>query len=83
MDVQRAEAAGEFLVLRQGQFLIAEEDRLVFDQGVVDFLKGLVAERLREVDPRDLRPDDRAERCDGNAFVGHGGLSFLVAARLD
>ena len=44
VDLQGAELAGEVDVLRRRDILIAEENHLVLDQGVVDLLEQLIAE---------------------------------------
>ncbi len=71
MDVQFAEQPAEILVLLDGHFLVAEEDDQVVHQRVVDFLEGLIAERLREVDPADLGADARRQRLDLDRLVSH------------
>ena len=72
MDVQFAEETSERLLLVKGHLLVAEEDDLMLDQRVVDFLESLIAERLGQINTRDLRPDDGAQWGNGYAFVGHG-----------
>ena len=57
-DVQFAEETSERLLLVKGHLLVAEEDDLMLDQRVVDFLESLIAERLGQINTRDLRPDD-------------------------
>ena len=76
--MQLAELAAERLVLIEAELLVAEEDHLMRHQRIVNFLEHLIAERLRQVDPRDLRPDNRADRLHFNALVRHGVLPFGV-----
>src|SRR5258707_14907335 len=64
MQVQLAEAAAERLVLVVGELLVAKEDHQVRHQCVVNFLKGLVAEWLGEVDTEKLRTEPRRELAD-------------------
>ena len=76
--MQIAEEPAESLLLIPGQFLVAEEDHLVRHQSVVDFLEHLIAERLRQVDACDFRPNHRADRCYVNPFVGHVASWFNI-----
>src|SRR5471032_945862 len=71
MDMQRAEAAAEVLVLVDRHLLVAEEDHQVLHQRVVHFLELLVAERLGEVDAEDLRANGRRELAHFDGLVGH------------
>src|SRR3546814_10586757 len=56
MDVERAEAAAEGLVLLLRHLLVAEEYDLVLDEGPPDLIEGGVVHRSRQVDPVHLRP---------------------------
>src|SRR6202012_5666673 len=41
-------------------------------------LEGLVAQRLRQVDPRHLGADYRRQLANGNHFIGHGWTAPLL-----
>lgn len=71
VDGQRAEAAAEGLVLVEVHFLIAEKDDLMFHQGVVDFLEGLVAHRLPKIGAEYLSPDIRRHRPHFDVRISH------------
>ena len=57
MDRQLAKPPAKRLVVVVAQVLVAEEDDEVLHQCVVHFLKLLVAERLRQVNPGNLGAD--------------------------
>jgi hypothetical protein len=72
MDVQLAETAAERFVLLQVDVLVAEEDHEMAQQGLVDGLDRVVAERPREIDAGNLGPDLWAQRLDPDRFAVHG-----------
>ena len=49
----------------QAHALITEEDYLMFHQCIVNFLEGLIAKRLRNVDTADLSADKRTDGING------------------
>ena len=55
----------------------------MFNQRVVDFREGLVAERLRQIDAGYLRPDIGAERRDPDGFIGHGSSNLRLCRCAD
>ena len=71
MDVQLAEAATKVLVLVYRDVLVAEEDHLVFQQCVPDLAKGLVVERLGQVDAEDFGADARRQLPNPEFLVAH------------
>lgn len=86
MDVERAPALaeGDVLVGREG--LVAEEDDVVLEEGLVDVVELRVGERLRQVHAFDLGAEMGREGLDGDGLeaccVGHDQPSwarFLVA----
>src|SRR6266536_4929037 len=78
VDRQVAKEAPERLVLVMAEFLVAEEDDDVVHQRVVHLLELLIAERTRQVDPADFRPDMRRQLSDLDRLIGH--RAFLLSA---
>ena len=64
--------AAERLLLLEVDVLVAEEDHEMAQQGVVDLLERLVAERAGEIDAADLGTDHGAQRLDLDRLVLHG-----------
>ena len=69
VDVEVAEFAAQRLMLVDGHRLIAEEQHLMFHQGVVQFLKLLVAKRLAQIDAVDLSTDIGGAGAHGDALI--------------
>jgi hypothetical protein len=69
MRVERAEAPGERGMLVGGQILIAEEDDLVFQDRLFDFVANGIRKRLPKVDPADFRADMRLQWFDPDMDV--------------
>jgi hypothetical protein len=71
---QLTEEAAEGLLLLGGHVLIAEEDHLVLDEGVVDLLERGLLERPGQVHAEHLGADMGCELLDGQGLVTHGQL---------
>jgi hypothetical protein len=72
--MQFTEVAAETLVGFHIQRLIAEEQNLVFGQGLTHFLDLMVAERLRQRDAFDIGADARRHWRDTYGFIPHGTI---------
>jgi len=78
VGVERAELARERRVLVLVETLVAEEDDLVLEDGGLDLVPLLGAQRAAEVHPADLRTDRGLKRPDGEGaivddLIGHCG----------
>ena len=71
---QLAEEAPERLLLVGRHVLVAEEDHLVLDEGVVHLLERGLVERPREIHAEDLGADVGRELLDRHGSVAHGQL---------
>ncbi len=69
MDVQVAEAGGEARLAPGFQRLVAEEQHLVFEQGLLDGPLAGVVQRRAEVDAGNDGAQGRADGLDGQAHV--------------
>ena len=69
MDVQVAEAGGEARLAPGFQRLVAEEQHLVFEQGLLDGPLAGVVQRRAEVDAGNDGAQGRADGLDGRAHV--------------
>ena len=76
MDVQLAEPPSQRLLLVQVEGLVAEEEHLVLDQGVVQLLELLVAQGRGEIDAGHLGTDPRRQRRHRNRLEGHAATSL-------
>jgi hypothetical protein len=71
VDVQLAERAAQRLLPVEVEGLLAEEEDLVLDQGVVQLLELLVAQGPAEVDAGHLGTDPRCHRGHLDGLVAH------------
>lgn len=62
MDMQIAEAAGQIALLQRRDRLIAEEQHLMLQQGMIKLFKLAVAQRPGQFDVFHQRPDVRPQR---------------------
>jgi hypothetical protein len=72
MDMQFAETTTEVLVLLGRQLLVPEEDDEVVQQGLMDFLKLLIADLAAEIDTEDFGADGGCKLTHLDGLVGHG-----------
>src|SRR5690606_16800305 len=71
VDVERAEAAAEGLVLLMRQMLIAEEDDLMVEKRPVNVVEGFVVEVGGKIDARDLGAERAGNAVHLDFIVGH------------
>src|ERR1700691_5176637 len=77
---ERTEAQAKALVFAMREFLPAEKDHLVFEQGVADFL-GMRVSQLSDIDPAYFRSQGGGQRLRLDASVS-GSLVVELARRM-
>ena len=78
MDRQIAEQAAESLVAVVVEMLVAEEDHLVFGDGLNQLLDRRRLQRPGEVDAGNLRADAQRQRCYLDQLIAHGVSGVLA-----
>src|SRR6516164_56951 len=81
MNVQLAKPPTEVLLLIHIDRLIAKEDHEVLQQGAMDLVELLIAQRLRQIDPMNFRTNVGRHLAHLDGVVAHWCTPYRLRSR--